>query len=372
MARKLTQEEFIQKAKEVHGDIYNYDKTIYKNSRTKIAIKCKKHGVFYQEPASHLRGNGCPICAKENNKKTREQFITNSIQIHQNLYDYSLVDYKNSKQLITIKCNKCGNIFKQTPNAHLRGQGCPKCAVTKISEQVLYTQEEWINKANSVHNNKYDYSLVEYKGSNEKVCIICPKHGEFWQRASSHIFGSGCPECAKLKQGPKRKSSKEFIKNAIAIHGDKYDYSKVNYINSQTPVVIICPKHGEFKQKPSIHLRGSGCPKCKSSKKELFIKELLENLNIEFSFQKRITYQNVNMRVDFYLKINNIEYIIEYNGEQHYKSVKFFGGDKQFNKQQLRDQLLREYCNIQKITLIEIKYTSSKEEITNFIKNLIK
>lgn len=371
MTKKLTTEEFIQKAKQVHGNIYEYNKTIYKNSRTKVAIKCKKHGIFYQEPSSHLRGNGCPTCAKENNRKTVEQFIIDATKIHQNLYDYSAVIYKDSKSPVSIKCNKCGNIFKQSPNSHLRGQGCPKCAVQKIQDKVSYTQEEWINKAILVHNNKYDYSKVIYKGSGEKVCIVCPIHGEFLQKAASHLFGSGCPECAKLRQGPTSKTTEQFIEDAKKVHGDKYDYSKTIYTNNITAVTIICPKHGEFQQKPSIHLRGSGCPKCKSSKKELFIKELLENLNIDFRYQKKITYQKLNMRVDFYLELNNKKLIIEYNGEQHYKSIKFFGGDAQFEKQQRRDQLLREYCNINNITLIEIKYTSSKDEITNFIKNLI-
>lgn len=372
MAKKLTTEEFIQKAKEIHGDKYTYNKVKYKNYSTKVGICCPKHGMFYQVPSSHLKGLGCPKCGKEKNIKTKEQFIKDAINIHGNLYDYSLVLYKDSKTKIKIKCTKCGNIFEQTPNSHLSGQNCPICAKEKIKEAVTYTQEEWINKANKIHNNKYDYSLVNYKNSNSKIIIICPIHGKFEQKPVIHLQGCGCPECAKIKQGPKRKTTEEFIQDAIKKHGNKYDYSKTLYKNCKSKVIIICPKHGEFQMTPSSHLRGSGCPKCQTSKGELFIKDLLENSKTTFEYQKVIEYNDITMRVDFYLEVNDKKYIIEYNGQQHYFPIEYFGGEKQFQKQQLRDQLLREYCNISKISLVEIKYKATQKEISNFINNLIK
>lgn len=370
MAKKLTQEEFIQKATMVHGNKYTYNKTIYKDYKTKVAIKCPIHGIFYQEPSSHLRGYGCPKCGKEKQKRTKEQFIQDALNIHKNCYDYSLVSYKDVKTKVKIKCLKCDTIFEQSPSQHLQGQGCPVCSKEKIREALSYTQEEWVSKARQIHGDKYDYSKVKYSNSQTKVCIICPEHGEFWQKAASHLKGSGCPKCAKSKQGPKRKTTEEFIKRAKEIHGDKYDYSKTTYIKSKEKLTIICKKHGEFQQLPEIHLRGCGCPKCKSSQGELFIKNLLEGLKINFEYQKRITYNDLNMRVDFYLELNNKKYVIEYNGAQHYKSVNFYGGEEQFKKQQNRDFMLREYCSISGITLVEIKYSASKEEITKFIKNL--
>ena len=121
------------------------------------------------------------------------------------------------------------------------------------------TCEEFILKSIAVHGDKYDYSKVEYINNRTKVCIICPIHGEFWQTPINHINNkNGCPKC-----GNNMISVEEFIKRARKIHGDKYDYSKVNYINSNTPVCIICPKHGEFWQSPATHLDYSGCPKCK-------------------------------------------------------------------------------------------------------------
>lgn len=117
------------------------------------------------------------------------------------------------------------------------------------------TTEEFIKKAREVHGNKYDYSKVIYNGLHKKVCIVCPEHGEFWQEAGSHLKGRGCPICWYKKNGNScRKSLEVFIEQARKIHGDKYDYSKVKYINSFTKVCIICPEHGEFWQTPVHHL----------------------------------------------------------------------------------------------------------------------
>lgn len=127
----------------------------------------------------------------------------------------------------------------------------------------LVTTEKWISKAVEVHGNTYDYSKVVYLGANNKVLIDCPKHGEFWQRANDHVNGSGCKECARILRNQKTTSNKEeFIKKALVRHGDKYTYTGVEYVNNRTKVIIICPVHGPFEQKPNSHLSGIGCPKC--------------------------------------------------------------------------------------------------------------
>lgn len=371
MAKKLTTEEFIEKSKKIHGEKYTYNKTKYKNYDTKVSICCPKHGMFYQVPSSHLRGNGCPKCSKEKQKKTKEQFIIQAQEIHGDNYDYSNIFYIDTKTKIKIKCKKCNNIFNQSPGQHLKGCGCPNCAREKTKNAVTYTQEEWVLKANNRHNNQYDYSKVEYINSGTKVCIICPEHGEFWQRPASHLHGNGCSKCAKKKQGPKRKTLQEFINKAQEIHNNKYNYNNTNYINSYTKVIITCPIHGDFEQKPASHLQGIGCPKCNASKGEIIIKNFLESKQLKFQYQKGIKYKNLSIRVDFYLEINNNKYIIEYNGEQHYKPINHFGGEKQFKKQCYRDNILKEYCNINNITLIEIKYDLPYKKINEYINTLL-
>lgn len=137
------------------------------------------------------------------------------------------------------------------------------------------TQEEFLERAKERHGDRYDYSLVEYRGKDSIITIICPKHGPFQQIAGDHIYnGSGCKECANEKLRAERsRSLAEFIKEARRVHGDKYDYSLVNYVNDRTLVDIICPKHGIFQIKPCKHiLRGHGCRACgdESLKRPIF------------------------------------------------------------------------------------------------------
>ena len=120
------------------------------------------------------------------------------------------------------------------------------------------TNEQFIEKAKNVHGNKYDYSKVDYKGNDIKVCIICPIHGEFWQTPRNHIKGSECPKCV----GKYRYTTEEWIEEAKKVHGDKYDYSNVIYKGAFEKVCIICKEHGEFWPQPSNHLRGIRCPLC--------------------------------------------------------------------------------------------------------------
>lgn len=125
------------------------------------------------------------------------------------------------------------------------------------------TREQFIEKASCRHGDKYDYSQVEYVNSTTDVLIICPKHGEFWQKPVAHLRGSDCPLCSNEKRGKKRISNEELIDRFKSVHGDKYDYSSVEYLNANTKVTIICRQHGEFRQLPFAHLSGQECPKCK-------------------------------------------------------------------------------------------------------------
>lgn len=167
----------------------------------------------------------------------------------------------NQKTKIKLKCKKCGYVWQTTAGPVVyQESGCAKC-----KRKVKYTASDFIIRAREVHGDKYDYSKVEYVNINTKVCIICPTHGEFWQTPSNHLNGSGCRKCAN-----KDVTTKEWVKKAKLIHGNRYDYSKVEYINCETNVCIVCHKHGEFWQKPSGHLSGQGCPHCNGGKEIKF------------------------------------------------------------------------------------------------------
>jgi len=204
------------------------------------------------------------------------------------------------------------------------------------------TTEEFIKRAKEVHGDKYDYSKVKYTNKHTKVCIICPIHGEFWQEPNSHLYGCGCNECWLTKNLTSKLSNTEkFIKKARKVHGNKYDYSKVEYKHSLKKICIICPTHGEFWMKPNDHLNGQGCKMCNESRLEKKIRLLLEQNKIDFIPQYRIEWLG-KKSLDFFLPYYNIA--IECQGIQHFKELKHFGGAKSFNKNKENDLLKLEQC----------------------------
>ena len=193
---------------------------------------------------------------------TTEEILEKFKKVHGDKYDYSKVEYKKLILPVEIICPIHGS-FLQSPHAHLKGQGCPKCGIESRIQKRQDTAETFISKARKIYGDKYDYSKVEYIKSNKKVCIICPKHGEFWTTPNWHLTGRGCPECGKeISSTCKLLSQEEFIKRSNEKHGNKYDYSKVVYKGGKSKVCIICPEHGEFWQTPHEHMNGQGCPEC--------------------------------------------------------------------------------------------------------------
>lgn len=336
--KKKNTEEFIADARKVHGDKYDYSKVEYKSNKEKVCIICPIHGEFWQKPNSHLSGAGCSKC-KGGVTLTTEEFIERAKKVHGNKYDYSKVKYVDTKTKVCIICPIHGE-FWQKPNDHLSGCECKFCKIN------VYDKISFINISRKIHGDKYDYSKVEYKDSKTKVCIICPIHGEFWQTPNSHVRGQNCPLCSHPS---KKKSTEEFIEEAKKIHGDKYDYSKTEYIDSKTEVCIICPIHGEFWQKPGNHLKYNGCPKCNSSHLETEVQKILNDNNIEYEYNKRYDYLDT-LQLDFLIKNKNIA--IECQGEQHFMPVKHFGGDSHYQITLERDNRKRKLCEENGIKLL--------------------
>lgn len=199
MPKKLTREEFIERARAIHGDKYNYDKVVYVNNATKVVITCPTHGDFLQKPSMHLSGNGCPECYGRTRKNT-VWFIKRAKMIHGERYDYSKSEYTTANKKVCIICKEHGE-FWQEASQHLRGHGCPQCYYKVVGERNKQTQEDFVRRAIEVHGQKYDYGKVNYKGMNDKVCIICPIHGEFWQFARTHVCEKrGCEKCSHDNQ----------------------------------------------------------------------------------------------------------------------------------------------------------------------------
>jgi len=270
---------FIEKAKKKHGDKYNYSLVDYLDCYTEIEIICKTHDIkITTTPTYHLKNNGydCKECLKifqlNFKKKNTNEFVENSIKIHGDKYDYSLVEYKTSKDKVKIIC-KIHGIFEQNPNNHLQGKECYDCGLNK--NKAKSSLNEFVENSIKIHGDKYDYSLVEYKTSKDKVKIICKIHDIFEQLPDNHLQGSGCVLCS----GTYLSNTNEFIEKAKQIHGDKYDYSLVNYIQANSKIEIICKIHGKFEQTPSKHTNGKqGCIKC-TGKSKLTFSEFMNKCN---------------------------------------------------------------------------------------------
>lgn len=308
------------------------------------------------------------------NKKSFNYELAN--QIHNNKYDYSKVVYTGVKDKVEIICPIHGS-FWQCPDDHInKGRGCPKCKNEKLrgprknigkqihTDSPTLTKEEFLTKTRELYGDKYEYpelpDIIHYR---KKIKIICPIHGEFELTPYMHLLrNKGCAECNKRIHS----TTEKFIKNAIKVHGNKYDYSKVEYKDSITPVCIICPTHGEFWQKPNLHISSHcGCPKCRQSHGEEEIYKYFKSKNIvaeEWKTMDNPYNKSGYMFADFYLEYKNNKYIIEFNGKQHYEYSPIFhvNGIEDFYKQQLRDQNLRKLCKERNIILIEISYKQMK------------
>lgn len=344
----LTKEIFTERSRCVHKDKYTYDLVEYKNLITKVKITCKVHGIFEQIPRSHLRGYGCKKCIDDKRRTSLSGFIKKARGIHGDIYDYSLVKYKNSESKIKIICKTHG-VFEQEAHGHLRGFGCRMC----YSDNKRITHDEFLEKAKMIHGDRYDYNLSAYTTNRTYIDIICKKHGVFKQKPSNHLTGHGCEKCASDER---RVSFSEFIDRSVKIHGECYDYSLVDLITTFIKVDIICKDHGVFSQYPISHMSGAGCPSCRRSKGEKRVSDYLVQNNITFETQKKfnncicISY----LFFDFYIPSLNL--CIEYDGRQHSEITFFSKTQDKLNSIKNRDKIKEDYCDENGIKLLRISY----------------
>ncbi|SJN09879.1 Phage protein [Leucobacter sp. 7(1)] len=256
--RRGTTEEWIAKARAVHGDLYDYSKAVYVNANTSLIIICPKHGEFQKQPRKHLdRASGCTRCSGRFSPTT-EEWIAQAVAKFGGRFDYSEVTYRGADARITILCPSHGS-FSSTPYRHLLSRhGCPECANAMAGDARRLGLDGFIERARLVHGFKYDYAQVDYKSTEGAVTIVCPGHGPFSQSAGNHLNGAGCPRCA----GRYNWTTEEWVALVDKVHGGRFDYSLVEYVNSATKVTIICPEHGQFTQIAKDHRRGIGCARC--------------------------------------------------------------------------------------------------------------
>jgi hypothetical protein len=250
-----------------------------------------------------------------------------------------------------------------------------------LSKRKKKFHDSFLKKCFDKFGDKYDYSLIDYMiPKNQKVKIVCKEHGVFLSLKSEHLRGINCPDCAKKIQAHKIKKSKEktfnnewFVKKAKGIHGDKYDYSLCDYKGQNKNIFLICDKHGKIEVNASGHLyMKSGCKICNFSKGEKLIYNYLKKLNFEFETQKRfdnlLSDNNCNLRFDFY--IDSIKTAIEFDGEQHFKSIDVFGGKKGYLELKKNDKIKELFCKKNDINLIRIPFYDFKNIEKDLLFNL--
>ena len=277
--------------------------------------------------------------------------------------DYELLtDYNGNKNYITVRCKIDGYTWNTKPNWLQHGAGCQKCYDRRRGETTRIGTDNFIKRAKEIHGDKYDYSKVNYINSHTPVTLSCPKHGDFLAIPHKHLNrGDGCPKCADEQNGINKRISKEkFVEKSISVHGNKYDYSKADYQGWDKPVIITCPKHGDFVQIAGTHMGGCGCPYCNESHLEKETKLYLDKYDILCERQKRFKWLG-KQSLDFYLPEYNIA--IECQGIQHYSDY-YFNWDSQSELPIIlkRDEIKNELC---KQNGIEILYYCKKREIVN-------
>lgn len=264
-------DEFITKARKIHGERYDYTQSRCEKLADNIVIICNEpnHGQFVQSGYNHVRGMGCPKCGRIQLSQTQSgdtaSFIQKSIDIHGNAYSYNTVVYVNSKTKVEITCNTCQKSILVAPYNHLMGKGCRTCGTKRAADKRRSGLEKVIEECRKVHGDKYEYLMNEYQNPNIPVPIRCIKHNfEFMQSIGSHKSGSGCPKCGRESATQSQTFTTEmFIQRSRGKHGaNRYDYSQSVYKKATKPITIICPAHGPFSQSAMTHMNGGGCMKC--------------------------------------------------------------------------------------------------------------
>ena len=356
--KKFSNEEFIKKAREIHGDKYDYSKVNYIGAFNKVCIICPEHGEFWQLPIVHLKGCGCKKCS---HTLGVDAFITKAKEIHGDKYDYSKVEYNGYNEKICIICPEHGEFWQTPHNHLsgsgcqkcsniIKGKSFEKVDKVKLAEK---NKDAFIKAAKKKFGNLFDYSDIKYIDNTTEITICSKKYGKISITPKDHLklkYGH------RLNSRKTRKFTKEkFVELSEQVHGKKYDYSKAEYKGMFEKICIICPEHGEFWQTPNAHIHlGQGCPICHESHLERDIKTFLDYKKVKYIQQC----SNAHLgwlglqRLDFYLPEYNIA--IECQGEQHYSEKAFvpFKNGESLKKQINLDLLKLNKCNENGINLI--------------------
>ena len=356
MVRKTTKE-LIGEIELTYGYYFNTSKTKWNGSKNTFTVTCPTHGDFNTRYDHFIKDKcGCKLCNNELSKKrTWSKYMDIAKKVHGDKYIYHQEEYLNSSSKTRITCRKHGDFFMNMANHIGNKQGCPKCYLESKKGKYAKSLKEIVESARKVHGDKYEY--VNYNGIKGKMDMICPRHGKFSQVAYDHLRGFGCEKCKFEKMTSNTIEFKSKIENKFP---NKFDLSKVEYVNNHTSITVGCKTHGYFTILPSHLLMGFGCKKCNESRLENEVMSALDYNSIEYQFQcnSRTLKFLGKQSLDFYLPKCNIA--IECQGDQHFIETFFSSNDKgKLAKQIERDKRKLKLCNENGITMLYFTHFKS-------------
>ena len=366
MVKRKTPKEYYEECKEKNLDLPIDE---YINGRTKIIFKCSKGHIYTQNPKSHLQGRSCPKCAIQkrvnnrkglNAKKTSQEYYN---ECKQKNLDLPIEWYVNNSTPIKHLCRICNTTYIQSPGSHLQGRSCPKCGVKKRSNIRTKTFKQYYKECKE---RGLDLPIEDYINARTKIKHKCKNGHIYMQSPDSHLTGQGCSKCNNNKKKTPQNYYDECKKRGL-------DLPIRNYVNAITKIKHKCNKGHIYLQSPDKHLQYYGCPICNESHGERFIRNYLDNNNIKYEPQKKFKdlKDKTYLSYDFYLPKQNM--LIEYQGEQHYESNAYFGGEKQLELQQLHDKMKKDYAKANGYKLLELHYSlDTQEKVTKYLSRRIK
>ena len=377
--RRLSQEEFMKRAIAAHSQRYDLSHAVYRTQSDAVSVGCRQHGLFTIAAQNLWKGGGCPICSRAEQgtgrRLTTDEFVLRAKSVHGKKFKYGNTIYTTAKTKVSVTCAMHGD-FSTLPSNHLAGRGCPSCsqerAVALLGKGARHSQDEVIARFKNVHGSKYDYSRVRYVRGIDPVRIGCPEHGLFDQAPVHHFDGKGCPKCAiEISRTANRLNEAEVIDRFRNLHGKRFDYSKFRYKDFKTKSLIGCRDsgHGFFEMNAQAHLEGKGCPACSQSKGERFIDEWLRESGYkferEFPIASTVGADGRRLRFDFLISEHKV--LIEFDGEQHFRPITFFGSSKEtalkvHEEIKRRDKIKNVWATKNGYRLIRIRYDDDIRE----------
>lgn len=303
MSRRMTFPEFVEKARAARGDRFEYRDEGWTGVKSDVLIICPDHGEFRANASWHLKGVECPRCSRPRAGMTFAEFVTEANSLHAGAYVYNASSWSSVSGSVSYTCPRHGPIT-QVVRDHLDKGGCRHCGWLRGGVAKRMSLQVFVQRARAVHGDAYEYLHGMGTGKRRRMTITCPRHGEFIQARDDHLGGNGCHECASHV----RRTGERFVADAIAVHGSRFTYPRTNFVNTMKKVIVTCPVHGDFSINASSLLQGRGCMGCAGLARKTtseFISEAVSRFGDRYDYSK-VDYVNKNTKVSIFCRKHGV------------------------------------------------------------------